>query len=153
MERIYVKKKIAAYKAEDFSEGQSFTLTRRIDKSDVDNFAAVSGDINSLHMRDEFARARGFSGRVVHGVLLTGYISQVIGVHFPGENCLLQSLNFKFPAPAYIGDIIQIKAVVDQVSPGVNTFVLNVNVKNIKSGAVLVKGKMQIGFTAPRKAV
>ena len=137
---------IAKYKIKDISEGMSYCLTQTITAQDVDRFAQLSGDISPLHMSDAFAQERGYRCRVVHGALLTGYISQLIGVHFPGENCLLQSLSIKFHAPCCVGDTVQIKASVTQVSPGANAVVLEVFVDNALTHANLARARLQIAF-------
>lgn len=136
----------ANYKIEDIREGMSYCFTKTITADDVDRFAEVSGDTSPLHMSGPFARAKGFRGRVVHGALLTGYISQMIGVHFPGENCLLQTLNIKFHAPCFIDDTVEIKAKVIQVSHGANAVVLEVLVDNAQTRSTLAKAKVQAGF-------
>jgi len=129
-----------------FAEGQSYSFTKRISAQDVDHFARISGDANPLHMKDSFAQARGFQGRVVHGALLISYISQMIGMHLPGEGCLWQCLNIKFHAPCFIDDTVEIKATVAQVSSAVNTIVLEVSVDNFKTRSNLVKAKVQVGL-------
>lgn len=137
---------IAKYKITDMSEGMSYALTQTITAGDVDRFAEVSGDISPLHMSDAFALGRGHRGRVVHGALLVGYISQIIGVHFPGENCFLQRLDIKFHAPCFVGDTVQIKASVTQVSHGANALVLEVLVDNARTHVNLARARVQIAF-------
>jgi len=138
---------IAKYNINDFSEGMSYEFSKTIILKDVDRFAEISGDISPLHMSDSFAQAKGYQGRVVHGALLTSYISQIIGVHFPGENCLLQNINIKFHAPCYINDKVNIKAQVVQVSQGANAVVLEVVVENSQTNVNLAKAKVQIAFS------
>lgn len=142
-----VKPEIAKHKIEEMRLGQRFCFLKSISEKDVDDFAAISGDFSPLHMDEEFARRRGFSGRVVHGALLSSYISQLIGVRFPGENCLLQSLSFKFLYPVYITDTIEISAMVEQISLGASVIILNVAIENVKDHVAVVKGKAQVGFT------
>jgi len=132
---------------EDFSEGDRFFFVKTISKKDVDDFAALSGDTNPLHMDDAFACARGFAGRVVHGALLVSYISKLVGVHFPGEECLLQTLDTKFISPCYIGDTVEVKAEISHMSIAANAMVIGVNIENKAGGALLVRGKAQVTFT------
>ena len=138
---------IANYKIDDIAEGMSYVFTKTITAKDVDSFAEISGDTSPLHISDSFAMDRGYRGRVVHGALLVSYISQIIGVHFPGENCLLQSLNIKFHAPCFIDDTVEIKASVAQVSHGANALVLEILVDNAKTHSNLAKAKVQIAFS------
>jgi len=142
-----MEEKIADYDIEEMREGQGFSFTRRITAPDVDDFSRLSGDTNPLHADDEFARKRGFEGRVVHGGLLAGLISKLIGVHLPGENCLLLSLNLKFASPVYIGDTVKVSAIVDRVSTAARSVVLDVTIEDPSGRAAYVKGNVQVGFT------
>ena len=99
---------IATFEIEDLFQGKEFSFEKKISSSDVNMFANLTGDNSPLHMDDGFAQERGFKGRVVHGGLLVGCISQLVGVFFPGENSVIQTLNIKFSHPAYIGDVLKI---------------------------------------------
>jgi 3-hydroxybutyryl-CoA dehydratase len=113
----------------------------------VDRFAALSGDFSPLHVDDEFARRRGFSGRVVHGVLLASYVSMALGMRLPGQDCLIHSLSCHFVAPTYIGDALRLTLVVDQVSHGTRTAVVKFHMDKGAPESVVMRGKAQIGFT------
>lgn len=140
---------IAESTIEDFSIGQTFLFSVTVEESDVENFAKLSGDVNPLHMDDSFAQKRGYEGRVVHGILLSSYLSRLVGVHFPGRHAVLHSININFLSPAYIGDTINIECAVKQISLGTQTLILKVVLKNIERENVLLRGKIQVGFTKP----
>lgn len=132
---------------EEISTETICTIEVPITAADVDKFAALTGDINPLHMDTEFARARGFRERVAHGALLAGHVSRIFGTRLPGEDCLLQSLNLTFSAPAYVGDMVTITASVFQVSRAMSSFAARVEISNTATGELLARGKAQIGFT------
>ena len=111
-------------------------------------FASLTGDNSPLHMEDGFAQERGFKSRLVHGGLLVGYISQLVGVHFPGKNAIIQTLNIKFSHPAYIGDTLKIDSIVDQVSESVKTVIIKLTITNQETDQILLKSKVQVGFTS-----
>ena len=137
----------ARYTIEQLEVGQRYELLRTITADAVDAFAGVSGDLSPLHIDSEFARERGFRGSVAHGMLLGAFVSELVGMYLPGENALLQSVNLKFLAPAYVNDTLKIEASVDQVSLGTGTIVLKVNIQNTETDTTLVRGKVQVGFT------
>ena len=138
---------IATFEIEDLTEGKEFSFEKKISSSDVDMFARLTGDNSPIHMEDSFAQKRGFKSRVVHGGLLVGCISQLVGVYFPGENSVIQTLDIKFSHPAYIGDILKIYSIIDQVSESMRTIILKLTITNQKTGQVLLKSKVQVGFT------
>jgi 3-hydroxybutyryl-CoA dehydratase len=137
----------------DIKEGQQASFRTRIDRASVEAFAVLTGDISPLHMDDEFAVGRGFDRRVVHGALLGGYVSRLVGVFLPGRNGLLQSMRLKFLKPAYVGDEIEVIGVVTQVSHAVSAMVADVAINRVVDGERLVTGQVQTGFTSERNVV
>lgn len=138
---------IAKFRIGDFSIGDRFSFEEVIRKKMVGDFAALSGDYSSIHMDDKFAKGRGFTGRVVHGVLLTSFLSRLVGMHFPGENAVIQSMNSRFVTPAYIGDSLRITAEINQISIATKTIVLKALIENTSTEEILVRTKLQVGFT------
>ena len=132
-----------------FIEGQSFTFDLTVRAGDIDRFAALSGDVNPLHMDAAFARERGFSTRVVHGALLAAYVSRMVGMHCPGTDAILHSMSLQFEKPVYPDDAIQVQAVVDHLSPGTGVCVLKISIQNLVTGAIHAHGKVQVGLTQP----
>ena len=63
-------------------------------------FAANSGDFNPLHVDSEFAQQSRFSQRIVHGAFQIGLASALIGMHLPGRDVLLGSVNARFCHPS-----------------------------------------------------
>ena len=140
-------KNIAKLNIDDIVEGEKFSFEEVITEKMVDKFAELSGDYNSLHMVEEFARKRDFNGRVVHGVLSTSLLSRLVGMHLPGENAFLLSMNTQFVAPAYLGDRVRIDAEVAQISTATKTIVLKSTISNVTTQKILVRSKILVGFT------
>ena len=138
---------ISEYKIKDLLLGQEFSFTKKISSSDVDMFAKLTGDNSPIHMEGRFARERGFKDRVVHGGILVGCISNLVGTRFPGKNSFIQTLEVKFCNPTYIGDALKIHSFVDQISESVGTIILKLTITNIDTSQVLLKSKLQVGFT------
>ncbi len=133
----------------DLSVGQEVGFEASATADDIDRFAAVSGDVSPLHVDEDFARSRGFGGRVVHGAYLTALVSRLVGVHFPGENCLLQAVAMQFRMPVLAGARLSVTGTVAQLSEAVRTAILTVAVRDVGSGAVVATAKVTVGFTAP----
>lgn len=130
-----------------FVEGKSFWFDITVSAGDIDRFAALSGDVNPLHMDEAFARARGFNTRVVHGALLAAYVSRMVGMYCPGTDALLQSISLQFEKPVYPDDPIRIEAVVDHVSPAMGVCTLKIVIRNPKTETIHARGKAQAGLT------
>jgi NAD(P)-dependent dehydrogenase (short-subunit alcohol dehydrogenase family)/acyl dehydratase len=89
------------FAAADLRVGLASEYEREIEESDVLGFAANSGDFNPLHVDSSFAQQTRYSQRIVHGAFQIGLASALIGMHLPGRDVLLGSVNARFLAPLY----------------------------------------------------
>lgn len=80
------------------------SVFKTITKDDVLNFAKLTGDYNPIHTES--------SNNLVHGALLNGLVSGVLGTKVPGPGTIVVEQNLKFPAPCYAGDTIEIKVLI-----------------------------------------
>ena len=128
-------------------EGDVVSFEEAITVTSVDQFAALSGDNAALHMDDAVARNRGFKGRVVHGALLIAFLSKLVGIHLGQKNELLVSMNVKFINPSYIGDIIKVSAIVDQVSESTSSIVLKAKVERVDPRHDLLSAKIIVNYS------
>jgi 3-oxoacyl-[acyl-carrier protein] reductase len=87
--------------AADLRVGLTAEYEREIEESDVLGFAANSGDFNPLHVDSSFAQHSRYSQRIVHGAFQIGLASALIGMHLPGRDVLLGSVNARFLSPLY----------------------------------------------------
>ena len=95
--------------------GETASLTKRFDESDVLKFAEISGDHNPVHVDPEFAANTRFERQIVHGMLTAGMISAVLGMHLPGPGCIYLKQELNFRAPVYFGDTITATVIVTKV--------------------------------------
>jgi len=138
---------IATWTLDRIQEGQRYAFEVTISDRDVDAFGTLTGDENPLHMNDEFARARGFGRRVVHGAFLAGLSSRLVGMHLPGRHCLLHELQLKFRTPAHVGDRLAVAGTVIQRSEAGRAIVLRVEIADVADDRIVASGKAIVGFT------
>ena len=96
--------------------GDKEGLFRAIAEPVVDQFKAITGDVSPIHIDADYAKDRGFPGRVVYGMLGASFFSTLAGVYLPGEHCLLHGVECKFAKPIFIGDTLTVKGTVERVS-------------------------------------
>ena len=98
-------------------KGVIFTKRWTITEGMSAAFVQCSGDVNPIHADDAYARARGYRGRLMHGALLNALLSGFVGTGLPVKDtlCLMQKLNYR--APFFIGDEIELQAMVTTIQP------------------------------------
>lgn len=103
-----------SYTFDDIQPGQNAQFEVVITADKMDLFRALSGDVSPIHLDAEYAKTRGYEGRVVYGMLVASFFSTLAGTYLPGEHCLLHSVNSKFVKPVFIGDVLTISGTVTE---------------------------------------
>jgi acyl dehydratase len=96
---------------DDVEIGRKHTLARTMTAADVDTFGHLSGDLNPLHMDEEFAARTPFRRRVVHG-LLTGALVSTTHTQLTGPGFAYVGQELKFLGPVFIGDTLNVEVTV-----------------------------------------
>jgi acyl dehydratase len=102
------------YTYESLQVGDSFSTTRTITAEDVQAFADVTGDDNPIHVDADYASKSRFGQPVVHGVLLLGIISKVLGRDFPGHGSIAVALSCRFLRPVPVGAEIRVEVKISE---------------------------------------
>lgn len=94
--------------------GRRFKATIDLSEEAISRYADATGDHNPLHMDNDYARSRGFSGRIAHGMLVGGELSRIFSSEFPGPGTLYVSQSMEFKAPLLVGASAQVELKVTQ---------------------------------------
>lgn len=129
--------------------GASQSLTHALTAEDVRRFAELTGDFNPVHVDPAFARRTSFGKPIVHGMLSASFISTMIGMLLPGPGALWVSQTLEFLQPAYVGDVLTVRATVKQKSPGTRLLVLAMRVTN-QADRELVRGDATVRLLETR---
>jgi 3-hydroxybutyryl-CoA dehydratase len=86
--------------------GDRAEFSKTITETDVYLYAGVTGDLNPAHINEEYAKKTFFKTRIVHGMLLAGLISGVLGNKLPGPGTVYIRQELNFLAPVRIGDTV-----------------------------------------------
>ena len=86
--------------------GDSASITKTFSDKDVITFANLTGDNNPIHLDEEYAENSRFKKRLVHGILVSGLISAVLGMQVPGPGCIYINQTINFRAPVFLEDRI-----------------------------------------------
>lgn len=129
----------------DFSyqTGDGFSFEKYISANDVKQFAEIVGDLNSIHLDEEFAEKSFFKKRIVHGAFLAGLISKILGMDFPGQGTVYISQNSVFKRPVYVDTTVKVEVKVTEVIAVKRRLILETNVLN-ESNEICVTGSATV---------
>ena len=122
---------------------ESFTVT--VTEEMMQDFERLSGDCSPIHIDEDYARRRGYPGRVVYGMLGASFFSTLAGVYLPGEHCLLHGVECKFARPVFIGDTLTVTGTVLRVSEAVAEAEIKAVITN-QEGKKVTRGVIRAGL-------
>lgn len=127
---------------DELSVGQTANQSHSVSETDLQMFAAVSGDNNPVHLDEEFAAASRFKGRIAHGMLTGALISAAIACKMPGPGSVYLGQQLSFMRPVKIGDELEVQLEVLEKLPKnqvrIRTRVVNQQGKTVVDGEALV---------------
>jgi 3-hydroxybutyryl-CoA dehydratase len=128
---------------QELKTGEKAEFTKTISESDVYLYAGVTGDLNPAHINEEYAKRTFFKTRIVHGMLLGGLISGVLGNKLPGPGTIYLSQHLEFLGPVRIGDTITASVEISEIMTAekrvrVKTTCVNQEGKKVLDGEAVV---------------
>lgn len=123
--------------------GDTATFRRTVTYADIALFAAATGDTNPFHFDEVYASKSRFKKRIAHGMLVTGYISTVLGTILPGPGTIYLSQKLNFRAPVFVDDTITAVAKVKEIRKDkplvtLQTDCINQNGEKVVEGEAIV---------------
>ena len=122
---------------------ESFTVT--VTQEMMDAFLNLTGDCSPIHVDEDYAKGRGYPGRVVYGMLGASFFSTLAGVYLPGEHCLLHGVDCKFARPVFVGNTLTVSGTVTHVSEAVSEAEIKATITN-QDGKKVTRGVIRAGL-------
>lgn len=129
-----------------FSEikiGDKASITKTVTENDLNLFAQITGDVNPVHLDEEYAKKTVFKTRIAHGMLTASFISAVLGTTLPGANTIYLSQELVFKAPVKIGETVTATVEVLEKVDRKRWLTFKTTVVN-QDGVVVVDGKATV---------
>ena len=122
------------YTYEEIEIGQVESFSKEMTREMEILFGEISGDVNPLHVDDDFAQdiSRGkFKSHVTYGMLTASLYSTIAGVYLPGKYSLIHSFDkISFKKPVYVGDVLTVTGTVTDKQDDFKLIYLFVKVTN-----------------------
>lgn len=147
------------YTYEEIAIGQKESFTAALTAEQMEQFRQITGDDNPLHIGvaviestpgggGHLSARRGYSDRVVYGMLTASFLSTVAGMYLPGMHSLIHEVELKFVKPLLLcnADHLTITAVVTEKNDTFERIVVKVRIDD-SSGTEVLRGKMKIGVS------
>ena len=133
------------YSYDDISVGQTEEFSVEVTGEMQNRFLTLSGDVNPMHTDTKYAETKGFSGKLVYGMLTASFYSTLVGTLLPGEKCLFQEAEIKFNAPVYIGDMLSVTGECIDKNDTFKRLTTKAKVRN-KKGEIVSSAKLKVGM-------
>ena len=119
--------------------GDSAQRTRRVETSDIELFAAMTGDVNPVHFDADLAARSKFGGIVVQGGVTSGLLNALVAQDLPGPGSVFLHTDWNYRAPVRPGDVITAEARVVDVRADKPISTLVTTIRN-QDGVVVLDG-------------
>lgn len=140
---------------DELNEGDSATFTRTLSEDELVLFAAVSGDVNPVHLDSEFAADTVFKERIAHGMWSGSLISAALATVMPGPGTVYLEQSISFKRPVRLDDTLTVtlKVLRKEAKNRVVFFcdVRNQNNQKVVTGeARVIAPTVKVSLTKPR---
>lgn len=123
--------------------GDHCTRTHQVNDQDLILFAKASGDMNPLHLDNEYAATTPFKQRIAHGMFTGGLISAALAMDLPGPGTIYLSQDLHFKRPVHINDQLLVTLTVSEKHHEKPIVTLNCEVTN-QDNKVVVTGTAKV---------
>lgn len=142
---------LSNYTYEEITIGQTASYSKQVEERDIRLFAAVSGDVNPVHLDADFAAGTAFGERIAHGMLTGAIISAALAMELPGPGTIYLSQTLRFRLPVKIGDTITVALEVTGKQDRRKIVTLECKASN-EAGKLVATGSAEV-MAPPQKTV
>jgi acyl dehydratase len=130
---------------DDFEIEQHVSFTKTFTEDDLRRFIEITGDVNPLHVDDEFAARTPFGRRVLHGMLTASILSTMVGMLLPGTGAIYRSQTLKFLFPVHLDETVTAHFVVRAIDHAKHRLEIEAWIENA-AGQHVIEGTCEAGL-------
>ena len=125
--------------------GQEFFRNFEITEKLLKAFGDLAKDYNRLHTDEDYAKSKGYKGKVSYGNILGLLISALVGETLKEYEVMLISQSINYKKPFYLGDIITLKGIIKENNEVLKVVKIKLQFSNI-SGDVCATGDCMVKY-------
>ncbi len=130
---------------DDFHVGQHASFTKTFTEDDVQRFIAITGDVNPLHVDEEFAASTPFKHRILQGMLTASLFSTMVGMHLPGRGAIYRGQTLRFLKPVGLNETVTAHFVVRAIDRARHRLEIESWIEN-EMGERVIEGTCEAGL-------
>ncbi|MGL5890924.1 MAG: MaoC family dehydratase [Bacteroidia bacterium] len=124
--------------------GTVYTHEFRFTQQDVEQFAAVTGDSNPVHLDAEYAAGTMFKRPIMHGFLGGSVFSKVFGTLFPGEGTIYLKQSMAFMRPMFVDTDYEVRMTIKEVIREKHRATVETIIADKNTGDVVISGEATV---------
>jgi 3-hydroxybutyryl-CoA dehydratase len=125
-------------------QGKEFVHDFEVSSEIYSGFISTFKDRNPMHTDEEYAKLKGFTGKLMHGNILNGFLSYFIGELLPVKNVIIISQSIRYNSPVYLNEKLVFKAKIESITESVNVVELKFSFLSSFTQKLKAKGIIQI---------
>ena len=137
-----MKNKAKILRYDEIKIDSKCSFFRTITGDDVLKFSLLSGDLNPLHVNDEFGNNSRFGKNIVHGMLTASLFSTLVGMYCPGQNSLYIGQTLKFKMPLFYEETVLVRGIVVRKVDALKIIIMSTEI--FRDNDLIVSGEAQI---------
>jgi acyl dehydratase len=127
--------------------GDTCQYSKTLTEKDLILFAATSGDVNPVHLDEDFATQSMFKERIAHGMWSGSLVSATLATVMPGPGTIYLNQSLKFLRPVKLGDTLSVRLTAKEKDDEKKTVLFDCEVDNQKEQKVVVGDALVIAPT------
>jgi len=137
---------------DEITIGERCEHIRTVSGQDLILFAAVSGDLNPVHLDAEYAATTPFKGQIAHGMFTGALVSAALAMNLPGPGTVYLGQTLSFRKPVKVGDTLTVILEVTAKHERKNIVTLACTVTN-QDGKVVANGEATVMAPAEKLTI
>ncbi|KMY51216.1 MaoC family dehydratase [Peribacillus loiseleuriae] len=140
---MLLKNRKLGRKIEEIKEGETLTLTEKMEDKDLLLYLGLTNDANPLYVQHDYASQTTYKKPLVPSIMLIGMVTSAVSKYLPGPGSYILSHHIEFPNPVHHYETIKFRFEVKEVKIKENEVVIEIVGEN-EDGSRVLNGRIKV---------